>query len=94
MGKGIFWRYMQYPYTHCLRRAGASIQILPWQTTPESISAAVNQCSGFLFPGGPDIRPALYGQSAQPGCGISNPARDDFEITLLRSAIEAQKPLF
>lgn len=94
MGKGFFWRYMQYPYTHCLRRAGASIQILPWETDQEPIAAAVNQCAGFLFPGGPDIRPALYGQSSQPGGGISNPVRDDFEIALLRAAIEAQKPLF
>ena len=94
LGKGVFRRYMQYKYTRCLEKAGASVWLLPWNDTPEAIEVILDRCDGFLFPGGPDIQPQLYGQLAQPSCGIPNPARDAFELALLRGAIEAEKPLF
>ena len=94
LGKGVFRRYMQYKYTRCLEKAGASVWLLPWNDAPEAIEVILDRCDGFLFPGGPDIQPQLYGQLAQPSCGIPNPARDAFELALLRGAIEAGKPLF
>lgn len=94
MGKDLFRRYMQYKYIHCLRRAGAVVQVLPLHNSPNAISAAIKQCNGFVFPGGPDLQPKLYGQLAKPRCGVPDPKRDEYELALLKAALEAGKPLF
>lgn len=94
IGKSLFHRYLQYKYTRPLQRARASIQLLMPDTSAQAMSDAISHCTGFLFPGGPDIRPELYGQTRQPGCGKPEPMRDAFELQLLRLAIEARKPLF
>lgn len=94
MGTDLFCRYQQYKYTRCLRRAGAVVQVLMPGTPPEAVPAAVSRCAGFLFPGGPDIRPDLYGQKPQAGCGKPDLVRDAFELPLLNAVLAAGKPLF
>ncbi len=94
MGNGILRRCEQYQYTRCLRNAGASVQLLALHAFPSAVDAALAQCDGFLFPGGPDIGPELYGQAPLPSCKEPDSARDDFELLLLRAALEAHKPLF
>lgn len=94
MGTDLFCRYQQYKYTRCLRRSGALVQILMPDTSSEAMSAAINQCAGFLFPGGPDIRPDRYGEKPQPGCGKPDPVRDAFELQFLGAVLAARKPLF
>lgn len=92
-GNGIFHRHMLLWYTRCLRRAGANVQPLKLQPYPQALSGALEQCEGFLFPGGPDLQPERYGQERLPGCKEPNPARDEYELLLLREALNAQKPL-
>lgn len=93
-GKGIFYRYTQFQCRRCLQRAGASVQTLALHASEEAVKAALAQCDGFLFSGGSDIRPQLYGQDLITACREPDPARDDFELLLLHAALEAQKPLF
>ena len=92
-GRGILNSYMQYKYTRCLKRAGAFVRILAPETGEEAVLKALSQCAGFLFPGGPDIRPELYGQSPQITCKKPDPARDDFELRLLVAALKARRPI-
>lgn len=94
MGTSILRYYRLHPYIRCLRRAGASPRILSLAGSPGALKAALEQCSGFLFPGGTDIQASLYGQERLTICDDPDPARDEFELTLLRAALEAQKPLF
>lgn len=93
-GKGILHRCLLTWYTRCLNRAGANVQILKLHPYPAAIAAALSQCDGFLFPGGPDIRPDHYGQERQSGCGEPHPVRDEFELMLLKEALLNQRPLF
>lgn len=93
-GKGIFRLYTQYSYTRFLQRAGTSVQFLAPHASPGAITAALEQCDGFLFPGGPDIHPKHYEQEPLPGCGEPDQERDQFEFALLTAAWRAQKPLF
>ena len=92
-GNGIFQRHMLTWYARCLSRAGANVQMLPLHPYPKAISDALTKCEGFLFPGGPDLAPALYQQERLPGCGEPCPARDEYESFLLSEALKAQKPL-
>lgn len=94
MGQDLFCRYQQYKYSRCLQRAGAQVLLLTPDTSAEAMTAATDQCAGFLFPGGPDIRPDRYGQKPQPGCGKSDPVRDAFELQLLNVVLAARRPLF
>lgn len=41
------------------------------------------RASGFLFPGGDDIQPSLYGQRTHLATDIRNPARHRFEVSFL-----------
>ncbi len=92
IGRDWFCRYQQFKYIRCLRRAGAMVQIIPSVPSPHVIKAALEQCDGFLFPGGSDIQPQLYGRDFMPGSRV-NPVRDDFELPLLHEVLKAGKPL-
>lgn len=94
LGTDPLHRYLQYRYTRCLRQAGAEVSILPLDPSPRALEAAIAGCAGFLFPGGPDIQPVLYGQLAQPGYGAADRKRDAFELSLLHDVLSAEKPLF
>lgn len=93
-GKGIFHRYAQLWCIRCLKHAGATVQVLPLHATPGAVTAALEQCDGFLFPGGPDIQPERYGQERLPACKETEPERDEFELLLLGAALENYRPLF
>lgn len=92
MGTG-FHRYMQNKYTQCLERAGAEVRILKPTADPEQARRYLAECDGFLFPGGADIAPALYGQKRRPECGKPDRIRDGFERLFLRAALKTGKPV-
>lgn len=91
MGTSMPRRYMQSKYTQCLRKAGADVRILK----PDLffIKQYIHECNGFLFPGGADISPSLYGASPTKECGRPNSVRDTFETALLHAVLEIQKPV-
>lgn len=93
MGTSFARKYMQGKYTQCLCRAGATVKILEPVPKADAIKRYLDECDGFLFPGGADIAPGLYGQQPQPGCGKPNPVRDGFEVPLIHAVLEAEKPL-
>lgn len=49
---------------------------------------------GLLFCGGPDINPEKYGGKTNPNAGLQlNPQLDEWELPLLRSALELDMPV-
>ncbi len=48
---------------------------------------------GFVFPGGPDVNPLIFGQDAMQGCGDICPERDELELAALRRLAEMTKPV-
>ena len=94
LGSDLYCQYMQYKYVHCLRRAGAMVEILPQKIDGAYMEDIVKRCDGLVFPGGPDIQPSLYGKEVEIGCGKPDRMRDAFELPLLKAALEVGKPLF
>lgn len=78
-------------YMEGVRQAGALPVMLPLTDSPEELENLLRICDGFLFTGGQDVSPALYGQEALPQCGPLCPERDRMEPPLLRLAVEADK---
>ena len=68
--------------------------ILPFTDDPAVIRAYAEQFDGFLCTGGDDVEPAYYGEERHPACGEAEPARDRFELALLRELIALDRPVF
>lgn len=67
--------------------------MLPLTDDPEDLAQSVALCDGFLFAGGHDVSPALYGETPLAACGAPVPLRDRMETALLRAVLQADKPL-
>ncbi|MDQ1518207.1 MAG: putative glutamine amidotransferase [Actinomycetota bacterium] len=80
-------------YVDAVSRAGGDPVIVPpVLLDDESASARLSRFDGLLLTGGGDIDPALYGQATRPEVAHVNPARDEFEIPLVRAAIDRALP--
>ncbi len=93
IGKGWSHHYMMANYKFALRRAGAQPKVLQQSEDPEVLRQYIDQCDGFLMPGGEDIDPSYYGREKEPACGEINQARDSFELALLNALLPTQKPI-
>ena len=81
-------------YVHALRRAGAQEGVLlPTRLGPEDAHALLDRFDGLLLMGGGDVDPARYGQERRPEVVGVNQTRDDFEIALVRAAIDRDIPM-
>jgi putative glutamine amidotransferase len=81
-------------YSRSLGAAGAQTVVLPADDAvagaPEE---ALDLLDGLLVAGGGDISPALYGEpEAEETMGV-RPARDAFEMALMRAALERDMPV-
>ena len=89
--KNSYW--MLPGYLEGLEEAGAIPIILPLAADGADIAQLADLCDGFLFTGGQDVAPQLYGEAMKPTCGELCPARDTLERELLNRALEQDKPI-
>ncbi len=68
---------------------GAPVMIPPGSSLPETLSVV----DGLVFSGGSDLDPSLYGAEAHPETGGVIRERDDFELELMRAALEQDVPM-
>ncbi len=80
-------------YLDSLQLAGAIPLTLPQELDAESLEQVTALCDGFLFTGGHDINPAMYGEKPIPACGLWNEKRDRLEKELFDAAYEKDIPL-
>lgn len=80
-------------YMDAVAKAGG----LPVLLHPNKDEAAFHQlletCDGFIFSGGQDIEPALYGEEKLEQCEECMPARDSYELAFLKLVLENNKPM-
>jgi putative glutamine amidotransferase len=81
-----------HDYEEAVRRAGGEPRLIdPGRDCPTDI---VRSCGGVLLPGGGDVLPSIYGAAAHHTFSPAEAGRDEFEIELVRRALEADRPLF
>lgn len=90
-GRESFW--MLPGYMAGIARAGGLAVMLPLTGEDVDIENLVERFDGFLFTGGHDVDPALYGQEKEGYCGDLCPGRDTMEQKLLKAALAADKPV-
>jgi len=75
---------------HC----GALPVLLPLSTDEAVLRAYMDELDGFIFSGGGDVDPLLFGQLPHPACGEITPMRDEHELLLMKLLIEeSTKPV-
>jgi putative glutamine amidotransferase len=68
---------------------GAPIMIPPGSSLPETLALV----DGLVFSGGSDLDPSLYASEAHPETSGVVRERDDFELELMRAALERDVPM-
>lgn len=81
-----------HDYEESVRRAGGEARVLDRSADrPEDVIRSVG---GVLLTGGGDVLPTIYGAAAHPSFDAAEAGRDDYEIELVRRAMDADVPLF
>lgn len=89
--KQSYW--MLPGYFGGITEAGGFPVMLPLTADPKQLEQSVELCSGFLFTGGQDVSPSIYGAEKTKQCGECSPERDAMELYLLKAAIQQNKPI-
>jgi putative glutamine amidotransferase len=76
-------------YRHSAEHAGAEVRIVE---AAGGVDAALDGVDGLMLTGGDDVAPARYGETPHPTV-VPDEARDEFELTLARTARERGLPI-
>ena len=80
-------------YVRAVSSAGGLPVVMTLEAESEDLDQLVSLCDGFLFSGGPDPHPFLFGEETQLHCGNVSVTRDRLELALLKKAMAARKPI-
>jgi len=86
-------QYVTDAYIQAIKSAKGVPLILPFVKSKTLIREYVSMCDGFLFCGGGDITPLLFGQEPAAGIGKTDISLDLFQIRLMKTVLEAEKPV-
>ncbi|WP_427050703.1 gamma-glutamyl-gamma-aminobutyrate hydrolase family protein [Paenibacillus sp. TC-CSREp1] len=90
--KKSYW--MLPDYLKAIEASGGIPVMLPLTTDEDMITTLANTFDGFLFTGGHDVNPELYGERMQSVCGELCIERDRMEVVLFEKVIALGKPAF
>nr|BBH93902.1 gamma-glutamyl-gamma-aminobutyrate hydrolase [Thermogemmatispora argillosa] len=80
-------------YVHAIEDAGGVPVLIPLMHDLSALETLLSRLDGLLLPGGQDIQPRRYGEEPHPRLGDTDPALDEFELTLAHWALRAEKPI-
>lgn len=86
--------YMHPGYIECIKAAGGLPLILPLTDDHSELEQISAEFDGFLFTGGQDVDPFIYGEFAIDQCGKACEQRDKMEKILLEICVDMDKPCF
>ena len=89
--KESFW--MLPGYMDGVKAAGGLPIMLPMTDDADEIEQLSEMCDGFLFTGGQDVSPSIYGEEPLDGLVGTCRARDNMELKVLETAIAKDIPV-
>ncbi|GGA65902.1 gamma-glutamyl-gamma-aminobutyrate hydrolase family protein [Ornithinibacillus halotolerans] len=85
--------YTNTDNVNAIIRSGGIPVLLPYYQSDNDILEIVSQIDGLYATGGYDIDPTIFGEEPHPDLGTIIPARDKFEIELMKKILEVDKPI-
>lgn len=86
-------QFVTQTYLNAVTDSGGLPLLLPLLPDQISSDTYLKLCDGFLFCGGGDITPLLFGQELLTSRGTTDLAMDRFHLDLMTQALESQKPI-
>ena len=86
-------QFVTNPYIQSVRYSRGLPFILPLVRSDHVIDEYVRFCDGFLFCGGEDITPLLFGEEPAEGNGKTDITVDLFQIRLMKRVLTSRKPV-
>lgn len=86
-------QFVPNAYIQSVRYSGGIPLILPLIRSDNMLEEYSSLCDGFLFCGGDDITPLLFGQEPLNGNGKTNITLDLFQIRLMKQVLKSRKPV-
>lgn len=86
-------QFITNPYVQSVRYSKGLPLILPVVRSDRILKEYVQLCDGFLFCGGGDITPLLFGEEPCHGNGRTDVTVDLFQIRLMKQILQARKPV-
>lgn len=81
-------------YVQSVIRAGGVPMVIPLTQDPELLAAMLERVDAVIMTGGEDIDPLKwYGEEPLPAMGSIVPDRDEFDILLIKMAVEKNMPV-
>ena len=87
-------QFVTNPYIQSVRYAKGIPLVLPLVRSDHLLDEYTGLCDGFLFCGGDDITPLLFGEEPQKGNGKTDVTVDLFQIRLMKRILKSGKPVF
>lgn len=84
---------MRPTYLKALEAVNVIPVVLPLKASPEDCTQLAALLDGFVFTGGPDPHPFLFGEETHSGCGNVSVLRDTMELSLLTAVMKVRKPI-
>ena len=85
--------FLRPTYLRAIAAAGAIPFMLPLEAGTDDYRQMARTFAGFVFTGGPDPHPSLFGEETHEHCGQISSKRDAMELELLSRVIAAKKPI-
>ena len=89
--EGRWW--LNPDYMESVVNAGGIPAMLPLTDREEDLEEIARKFDGFIFTGGPDVDPTIYGQQKEAFCGDISSERDTMEIKLFQLGFDLDKPI-
>lgn len=86
-------QYVSDAYIQAVKSAGGLPLVLPLVKSKTIMKEYISLCDGFLFCGGGDITPLLFGQEPTLGIGTTDITLDLFQMRFMKMVLESPKPI-
>lgn len=86
-------QFVANPYIQSVRYSGGIPVLLPLVRSDNMLQNYLELCDGFLFCGGGDITPLLFGQEPRDKLGKTDITLDLFQIRFMKKILSSAKPV-
>lgn len=85
--------FVSKPYVDAVAGSGGIPVILPYAPEEAGMERYIKLCDGFLFCGGDDITPLLFGEESLTNAGKTDQETDQFHLDFMKKTLNSNLPV-